>query len=100
MCSHRSTFTALESHKSSFQRKNVNGCAGCCPVTQYKVNVIKLKYVSALRIVPSVVTLLCKLKCNKKLGMTWRAWQNIWYGLAGMVLPGCVWDGIWWGLAG
>ena len=31
------------------------------------LNAIKLKYVSALRIVPSVVTLLCKLKCNKEL---------------------------------
>ena len=36
-------------------------------------------------------------------GIAWRAWQDIWYGLAGMawymVLPGEVWDGIWCGLA-
>ena len=34
-----------------------------------RLNAIKLKYVSALRIVhvPSVVTLLCKQKCNKAL---------------------------------
>ena len=32
-----------------------------------RLNAIKLKYVSALRTVPSVVTLLCKLKCNKEL---------------------------------
>ena len=32
-----------------------------------RLNAINLKYVSALRIVPSVVTLLCKQKCNKAL---------------------------------
>ena len=34
-----------------------------------RLNAIKLKYVSALRIVPSVVTLSCKLKCNKELSL-------------------------------
>ena len=32
-----------------------------------RLNAIKLKYVSAPRIVPSVVILLCKLRCNKEL---------------------------------
>ena len=61
-------FTALESHKSSFLRKLQMGWL-LPSHDSTRLNAIKLKYVSALRIVPSVVTLLCKLKCNKELGL-------------------------------